>query len=313
MAIAFTTTITERDWDSELSGWRCPVLKIPGAIVEAVFVAGARVDASWYEVLNEHSLIRWVRQDHPQQAVVSLKLTEELSTKELTLRWKKLAIVLPLMSSIIVALIAGGFSYYSSRNRTTTVPPVTTKSPQPDPEQPKEISDFSIFMPRGLRVIVSWKDMPEDGGKVLREQGIALGKVDEATKVAYAALAKRSPDEIEYYPFITSEGKPFPGYSLAVNKGGPAANAGYGEFQLFQQESYFTIMFHKTRDGESQGPVIPIDKLGVDWSRVRQGLSTALEELYLRKKYVEFGQLELVTQPNGHWEYHLNYKIFDRK
>lgn len=85
------------------------------------------------------------------------------------------------------------------------------------------------------------------------------------------------------------------------------------EFQLFQKESYFSVLFHKTHDGEPQGPVILIDKLGVDWTRVRQGLSAALEELYLGKKYIEFGQLELVTKPNGHWEYHLNYKTFDRK
>jgi hypothetical protein len=316
MTIAFTTTITDRDWDSELGGWRCPALKIPGAMVDAVFVAGARVDPSWYEVLREHSFIRWVRPDHPQQAIVSLKLTQELSTRELTVRWKKLAIVLPLLSSVFVALIAGSFSYYSQRNKGASVPPPSeTKSPQPQPsqQQSKDAPTFDILMPRGLRVLVIWKDMPDDGEKALRDMGVALGKVDEATKIAYAALAKRSPDEIEYYPFITSEGKPFPGYAFAVTKPGPAANAGYGEFQLFQQEQFFKIYFHKTQDGEANGPPIPTNQLGVDWSRVRQGLSTALEELYLRKKYVEFGHLELVTKPNGEWEYHLNYKLFDRK
>lgn len=105
MSIAFTTTVMEKDWDSELSGWRCPALRIPGASVNAVFVAGSRVDTAWYEVLTDHALIRWVRQDHPDHAVLSIKLTQELSTQELTLRWKKVAVILPIVSALIAALV----------------------------------------------------------------------------------------------------------------------------------------------------------------------------------------------------------------
>ena len=112
MAIAFTVTVDDRDWDLNMGGWRCPALEIPGSQVDALYVSGARVDSAWYEVLREHSLIRWIRQDRPAQAVVSIALTEELSTQELTSKWKKLAIVLPVVSSILVALIGGAFALW---------------------------------------------------------------------------------------------------------------------------------------------------------------------------------------------------------
>ncbi len=113
-----------------MSGWRCPALKIPGAKIDAVFVSGNRADSSWYEVNYDLNVIRWVRPKHPLQATILIVLTEELSTKELTLRWKKLAITLPLVSSIIVAMIAGTFSYILSlRTQQTNIPDATTLTP----------------------------------------------------------------------------------------------------------------------------------------------------------------------------------------
>ena len=114
--IAFTMTVTEEDWDVRLGGWRCPALKIPGAKVESVYVSSHRVDSSQYEVKYELNIVRWVHSEPPPpQATLHVKLTEELSTEEMTLKWKKLAIVLPLIASIGVALIAGGFSYLSDK------------------------------------------------------------------------------------------------------------------------------------------------------------------------------------------------------
>ncbi|MDQ3803192.1 MAG: hypothetical protein M3416_04990 [Acidobacteriota bacterium] len=104
-AIAFTTTLTKRDWDADVSGWRCPALKIPGAKVVSVFVSGERADSSWYEADYELNVVRWSRPQRPPQATILIKLTEELSTQELTRRWKKLAIIFPLVSSVVAALI----------------------------------------------------------------------------------------------------------------------------------------------------------------------------------------------------------------
>lgn len=111
MTIAFTTAVSSADWDDNLGGWRCPALKIPGATIDAVFTPSGRIDKAWYEVLADIDIVRWVHgSDAPKGATFSILLTKELSTQELTVRWKRLAIVLPVIASILVALIPHFFA-----------------------------------------------------------------------------------------------------------------------------------------------------------------------------------------------------------
>lgn len=107
VAIAFTVGVGASDWNQELSGWRCPALRIPGAEVDAVYTQDGRADKAWYEVPAGLEIIRWVHGTRPpDNATLSLRLTKELSTQELTARWKQLAIVLPFVASIVVAAIS---------------------------------------------------------------------------------------------------------------------------------------------------------------------------------------------------------------
>jgi hypothetical protein len=107
MAVAFTITVDSRDWSEELTGWHCSALAIPGGEVDAVYVQDGRVDKAWYEVPEGLSMIRWVHgTPPPSKATLALKLTKELSTQELTSRWRKLAIVLPFTASLLVGLIS---------------------------------------------------------------------------------------------------------------------------------------------------------------------------------------------------------------
>ena len=128
-AIAFTVTVTEEDWDSRLGGWRCPALRIPGAAVESVYVSSRRVDSSQYEIKSDLSIVRWaLPEQHPQQATLHIKLTETLSTEELTLKWKKFAIVLPAAATVFTALLAGFISHIINRGSLTDISTVTTCS-----------------------------------------------------------------------------------------------------------------------------------------------------------------------------------------
>jgi hypothetical protein len=109
----FTVSLTDKDWNQELRAWWCSALKIPGAKVIEVLVAGTTASFSSYEVNYDLGAIKWTHPEHPERATVIIKLTEELSTKELTLKWKKLAVVVP----IITALLGGGISYISTVDR----------------------------------------------------------------------------------------------------------------------------------------------------------------------------------------------------
>ena len=105
--IVLTIRLTNEDWDDAMRGWRCPVLSIPGAIVEAVYVEGNRVDTGRYEVLTPNTFVRWITPDQPQRVALSIKLTEALSLDSETERWKRLAIILPVVATIVAASILG--------------------------------------------------------------------------------------------------------------------------------------------------------------------------------------------------------------
>jgi hypothetical protein len=77
--IAFATRLTESDWDETFRGWRCPVLNVPGSIIEDLYVDGNRVDKSKYEVLQEHLIVRWVPEERPDRVTAAIKFTEQLS------------------------------------------------------------------------------------------------------------------------------------------------------------------------------------------------------------------------------------------
>jgi hypothetical protein len=113
--IVFTAAVDQDDWDKKFGGWRCSALRIPSAQVDDVFVEGTRSDKSWYEVMHEHAIIRWIPLPPPEKALLSISLTEKLSTQGLTRFWRKLAILLPPGAAIIGALITGIF-LYSSRS-----------------------------------------------------------------------------------------------------------------------------------------------------------------------------------------------------
>jgi hypothetical protein len=120
--IAFNVRLAEADWDDTMSGWRCPALNVPGAKVEDIYVEGTRVDSAKYEVLQNYTIIRWAASDRPSRATASIILTRALSLGTETDHWRRLAIVLPVIATIIAALISGSATYLASRNSETHRP-----------------------------------------------------------------------------------------------------------------------------------------------------------------------------------------------
>ncbi|GEO05295.1 hypothetical protein AAE02nite_29590 [Adhaeribacter aerolatus] len=312
--ISFTTSLNVDDWDNNLGGWRCPSLKIPGAEIDAIFSGGQKIDDGKYQILKKHHIIRWADNTPPAKVLASITLTKELTTKELSSKWKKLAIVLPFLATVLTAII----SNYSPKGLLKNTQTVDTNENTARKPITTSIDTFRIMFPRGLRAVVSSTNLSQDSvvkdnpSKYLRNKGIALGRVDEGLKKAYAGLVQKSPEEIKFVPWIV-DGKPIKiGYSYAIQNAGPISTAQYNEVQLFQGDYYFTIYIHKTSDGEPQGPIIEPTKSGINWDFVKSGISQALEELYLRKKYVEFGDLGVFQEPGGEWEYRLEYTVRTR-
>jgi hypothetical protein len=138
----FTTRLTEADWDEALRGWRCPALSVPGAIVEALYVDGTRVDSATYEVLTPNRIIRWVPRNEPAHVTVSIKLTEDLTLGSETDRWKKLAIILPVIATIVSAGLSAAATYFSKSDNSSAVH--SERKSQADPVQsplPSQVAD----------------------------------------------------------------------------------------------------------------------------------------------------------------------------
>ena len=127
--IVFSIRLTSDDWDEVMHGWRCSALNVPGAIVEAVYVEGTRIDTARYEVLIQNTFIRWIASDQPPRVAVSIRLTEALSLGKETERWKRLAIILPVLATVLAAIITGAATYFAKTGDARTAD--TSMLPQP--------------------------------------------------------------------------------------------------------------------------------------------------------------------------------------
>lgn len=81
------------------------MLKIPGAQVTDVLVQRSSVDGADYEVKYDLGIIQWKPPKTPERATVIIKLTEELSSKDLTRWWKNFAIIVSIISILLVASV----------------------------------------------------------------------------------------------------------------------------------------------------------------------------------------------------------------
>ena len=137
--IVFTTRLTEADWDETFGGWRCPPLAVPGAVVEAIYVEGTRIDTKRYEVLPQFAIIRWSSSDRPPRALATIELTEKLTLGTDTDRWKKLAIIFPVIATILAAVISGVATFYSRARVESVIGSVLSVPPPPQPKHDEPI------------------------------------------------------------------------------------------------------------------------------------------------------------------------------
>lgn len=136
----FHVRLGDADWDDTMSGWRCSALNVPGAKVEDVYVEGTKIDTAKYEVRESEGIIRWAAGNRPTRATASISLSRPLSLGTETDRWRRLAIVLPVIATILSAVISGSATYLASRtsNEHSTTEDTTSTS-APDTTAPHDV------------------------------------------------------------------------------------------------------------------------------------------------------------------------------
>ena len=124
---SFTVSLTQNDWDKVLGGWRCPVLKIPGAEVNRLYANGSQLDEAWYRPEPNQQLIRWARSDSPpDSAALAVTLTKDLVATEKRDFWKTLALFVPVLAAAVSAL--GGYAAATSGANAKQKPPAAAAS-----------------------------------------------------------------------------------------------------------------------------------------------------------------------------------------
>src|SRR5262245_41871655 len=97
--------LTVDDWDPALLAWRSPALGIPSASVrEARDPKGLPVATSMLKVDTGPARLTWNGPGKPPETItISVELGEELSPISQEKFWKRLAIVVPIITAIIGA------------------------------------------------------------------------------------------------------------------------------------------------------------------------------------------------------------------
>lgn len=117
MGYTFTITVFDDDYDSSLGGWRCSALRLPGSTLQELRADGVVQDSSYWRAVPELGLVKWSREVRPMQAVLVLRVADDLAPASQAIRLKRLAIVAPVVATIVTALITAGTTWAVSSSK----------------------------------------------------------------------------------------------------------------------------------------------------------------------------------------------------
>ncbi len=147
--ITFMTRLTDAEWDPVVGGWTCPVLQIPGAVVEGIYVEGSQIDSGKFQVLQGQHIIRWMPPEKPPRIAVIISLTQELALGSETDKWRRRAIILPFAATVASALITAIPTYWSKLD-TPAKPTSIISQMKPPTGTPVKVSDDDSRIPQWI-------------------------------------------------------------------------------------------------------------------------------------------------------------------
>ena len=118
--IVFSQRLTSDDWKDGYSAWLYPAVDLPSAFIkDARDPKGQKISTDLLEIEKGPARVSWKGAKHPEEITVSIGLGEKLSLVSAENFWKRLAIVVPIITAVIGAL--GGW---------------VSKQPAPNPPPP---------------------------------------------------------------------------------------------------------------------------------------------------------------------------------
>jgi hypothetical protein len=99
--IVFSTRLTADDWDSGVSAWRCPAVDLPSAFIKDAYAGGQKVSTDLLSIEKGPARISWKGAQRPNELNLFIGLGEKLSLVSAENFWKRLAIVVPIITAVI--------------------------------------------------------------------------------------------------------------------------------------------------------------------------------------------------------------------
>lgn len=99
--VVFTTKLTADDWDSGVAAWRCPAVDLPSAFIKDAYAGGQKVSTDLLSIEKGPARINWRGTRRPNELNVVIGLGEKLSLVSAENFWKRLAIVVPIITAVI--------------------------------------------------------------------------------------------------------------------------------------------------------------------------------------------------------------------
>jgi hypothetical protein len=209
---SFKVRLTTDEWDKDLNGWRCPTLKIPGANIECIFHEGQALDVNQYRVNPRDEMIYWESKTPPPNSLAVLfTLSKSLSTQEKTDYWKKLAIILPVVATIISPILVEIYKYTFGNKDYARNPPI---------DQPSNGENKPKTIPNSLKdwVIALETINKEDGGLDAARRQLVLMAEEKGYKNNSALLKYKDVYRVIIYFPTESEARSNLGNALRINR-----------------------------------------------------------------------------------------------
>lgn len=111
-SIPITVSLTESEWISAHNAWYCNVVHLPGVQITDVRIDGRSEPHEFVELDQKAGVIKWRRDaTHPKQITLFFDLQKSL---DIGAKWKKFAILVPIIVAIIAPLLTTLVKYPGS-------------------------------------------------------------------------------------------------------------------------------------------------------------------------------------------------------
>ena len=291
MSIQISYVLGPADWNQERGGWLCDACRLPGARV-TLRKQAKTLPPEDYRVEPKEGMILWLSQKRPQRIRAIISIKKPL----VTAKWRKLAIVLPFVGTLLGALIHEAF-------------PLLLSQPKKVRERvARGLTAYEIrVLPNGV-FSLWWPEAPTGVGDAeahLKKAGVDIAVLKDGVRSLLGGLAAQPRERVTLTPSRIE----IPGLCWDSSGARPDSESGYDFYTLGLKDGYVSVALGVSSEPEPL-PLTPEKRYGINWEQVRSGLKKILDELYKAQDVsTDIDMPGVFIGPDKEQEYELRYRL----